>query len=595
MQQSGIPHRESHLALLPEAAPDGLRAVAAVIVPTARGAHHLRHAAELAAALGAVLVALCSGRTRSGEVGVVTAGIADLSWFAVDVPDDHAHPLLPPVRAWPGAGGRVSLSRKRNLGLLIARMRGWDTVLFLDDDIRGVSADLVRLVAGGLNTASAVALAVEDFPDNSVVCHANRLGDGGQTVFVGGAALIVDVEAPDLGHFPTVYNEDWLYLFDALAARRVRRDGTVRQLPYDPFAHPARAQDEEFGDIVAEGLVAYLEQGGRDVPLGAGYWRGFLRRRQAFLRDVTARVARLDAADPRRPSALRALGAAAARCATIRAADVLAFLRAWRADLDVWRAGLATLTPAADVPEALARLGLTRVARPESGLAVIVPGFLDGQANPAHHALAGALGELGLTTLVFEPGGLPGRPGAAFTHTPSDHLADLAALVDAHAVPGAPVVLIGHCYGAWLAGLHAARDPRITALVALMPTRFFLWPHDYHADRDSWGRRGELLVSYPEPGGTTLNAVRLPHRLVADALGYDLPAALRGLDRPVLLVAGTADEVIDVSCVERLRYECGSPDAELHVLDVQHDYRDVPAQTAEVTECVRGWLEKRLY
>ncbi len=261
---------------------------------------------------------------------------------------------------------------KRNIALLVARMVEWDTVLFLDGDIRDVDADTVRLAAGALGAdrsrpVSAVGLAVEDYPDSSVVCHANRFGGGGQTAFVGASALLVDVTAPELGHFPTVYNEDWLFLYDALAAKRVRREGRVRQLRYDPFGDPQRGRDEEFGDVVAEGLTAHLERGGRGVPLAPSFWAAFLRRRSTASRR---------------------------------------------------RLGLGEGHQGFGVPRTT-----VRTAEPARGAALIVPGFLDGQASRAHDRLARALPRIGLTTISFDPRGTHTGPNTFLDASPSRHLA----------------------------------------------------------------------------------------------------------------------------------------------------------------------------
>lgn len=586
---AAVPHRESHLGILAASTAEGVGPVDAVIVPTARGNDRLLPAAHLAKDLDAVLLVLCSVHSQATAVSDALAPVTGLEWYAVDVRADHRHPLLPPVRHHPDVGGRMSLSRKRNLGLLVARMVGWQTVLFLDDDIVDVNADAVRLAAGQLLNAAAVGLAVAEFPDNSVVCHANRLGGGKQTVFVSGSALLVDVHAAELGHFPTVYNEDWLFLFDALAAQRVRREGTARQLNYDPFGRPGRAREEEFGDVVAEGLVAHLERGGSGVPLSPRYWAGFLRRRAAFL-DRTAQRLADGPRSPRRAAALRALREADDRCASIRPGEIVGFLREWRRDREEWRTRLDTITPAHGVQAALRRLGLGKAHAGRTEVAVIVPGFLDGPANQAHRLLAKTLRSVGLPTIDFAPRGLPARPGDRFTGSPSAHLDELRDLVDEHVAPNGHVTLIGHCYGGWLSGLYAARDKRVTRLVLLMPTRCFVWSDDYRDGRDTWRRRGEILLSYPEPGETTLSAVRLPHTLVADACRHDLPATLAKLSQPVLFVAGTSDDVVPAASVARLHAECGAAEKELAELPVGHDYRDDAEQTEIVNRCVLGWL-----
>ncbi len=81
--------------------------------------------------------------------------------------------------SWPRV--RVStrdLSTKRNLGLVLARMLGWQRLMFLDDDIYDVTEEDVDALAAGLSDHSVSVLIPEDYPDNSVACHAHRLGGG---------------------------------------------------------------------------------------------------------------------------------------------------------------------------------------------------------------------------------------------------------------------------------------------------------------------------------------------------------------------------------------------------------------------------------
>lgn len=352
-------HRESHLGLLRDFDLDGGRAVDAIVVPAGRSTDHLATAAELAYRTNSLLVVLCSRDAAASRVAEVMTPGVEPRWHAVDVPAGFGHPLLlfrHPEPGRPERGGRASLSTKRNIGLLLGRMLGWQTLLFLDDDIRDIDDTDVLFAAGGLGPTSAVGLEVADWPDNSVVCHANRLGGGAQEVFVGGSALLVDGRADDLGFFPTIYNEDWLFLVDALLARRVCRSGTVRQLRYDPFVDPVRGRVEEFGDVIAEGLIEHLHEPGADV-YRSRFWRDFLLRRRAFIADTAARLA-AQPHHPTRRAALRALRAAEQRRAEIDPASCARFVRDWRADLATWRSRLARIEHAEGLPAALARLGL---------------------------------------------------------------------------------------------------------------------------------------------------------------------------------------------------------------------------------------------
>jgi alpha-beta hydrolase superfamily lysophospholipase len=607
------PHRASHTSLLAAHAVDGVREVDAVVVPSARGVDALTAAAGLAAELDARLLVLCSGRTRGREAASTLDRVKGVRWSVVDIPRGYSHPALPLQRPGEAHGGRASLSRKRNTALLVARMRGWNTLLFLDDDIRSAAASTVRLAAGGLGPAAAVGFAVRGYPDNSVVCHARRLAGMTQDVFVGASALLVDPFDEDLAHFPTVYNEDWLYLFDALAKRRVTRTGTVEQVPYDPFADPSRGESEEFGELLAEGLVAHLEAGGTEAPLSTEYWAEFRRRRAAFLAGTADRLRalRTDRAD--RAAAQTALMAAQARLRAIRPQDCVEFLTAWRSDRRRWLAAVDRLDHADDLPAALSRLDLTglhsstqsRRAAPAAasvldavehpaavpcGSAVIVPGFLDGRRSPAHHRMAAALADIGMSAVTFDPRGTAIRPDDIIDAGPTAHLGDIRSLVTAQPDDG-PKVLVGHCYGAWLACLYAATDPSVTHLVAIMPTRFFLWPRDYDPQRDQWP--ADRSFTAPVPGSGVLRSARVSRAVLDDARAHDLPAALEALATrklPMLFLAGEADSVIPTTGVRELATAAGPTAVFVELPGVQHDYRDRWSQRTSVQDTVVRWL-----
>jgi hypothetical protein len=176
---------------------------------------------------------------------------------------------------------------------------------------------------------------VEQWPDNSVVCHAHRLGGGDQDTFVGGSALLVDT-AQASSFFPAVYNEDWFFLHDQVGSRKVACAGRTAQLTYDPYASPLRASSEEFGDLMAETLYSSLHG---DAGLGMtdrSFWRTGIRRRSAFLEDVTGRVLAAPLGRPAAAPPLAALAAATTRLEEIEPGDCQAFVDDWRADLSVW-------------------------------------------------------------------------------------------------------------------------------------------------------------------------------------------------------------------------------------------------------------------
>ncbi len=341
MTPAEVQQRPSHVKLLdpgpthidfdwPETASAPLNAI---IVPASRGALALRSAIRLSAHLDVQLVVLCSLGTHADEVVALATRFAAGHVVAVDIPTGYQHPLLPRrtgvQRFRLASAGRSSdLSLKRNVGLLLARLRGWSKVLFLDDDIdplsdmSGLDPAVVGRIATELDTRQVAGLVCKSFPDNSVVCHARRLAGRAQDNFVTGGALGVNCSDQPLPFFPDIYNEDWFFFAQQAANRELGVVGEAGQAPYHPYADPHRARTEEFGDLLAEGLYALFETQGSELAFvdrlaaaDARYWKQFIRARRQDL-DETA-VQLTDCADPDRDAALISLHASADQLARL--------------------------------------------------------------------------------------------------------------------------------------------------------------------------------------------------------------------------------------------------------------------------------------
>jgi hypothetical protein len=351
----------------PQAVGTGLNAI---IVPASRPAKSLQTAAELANATGARLVVLCSFRAHAGEVRALLAEHQLLDPVIVEIPQMCDGWILRNFETtrWVqhGRGNSVcgarnsDLSMKRNTGLLLARMLGWERIFFMDDDIRAVSADallstvsLLGAVGHGYRTAG---MSVERYPDNSVVCHARREVGEQQGVFVSGSVLAVDCRVP-FDFFPDLYNEDWLFFYRDAAQERLATPGSLaEQLTYDPFADPQRAAGQEFGDVIAEGLYALLHRGLGVEAADEEYWKQFLKYREGVLEGVTSRLPNVRP-ELRGPIS-KAIGAAQEVHGEVTADMCVEYLAAWQRDLDQWGKLLANLAPAPSIEDALAAVGL---------------------------------------------------------------------------------------------------------------------------------------------------------------------------------------------------------------------------------------------
>jgi hypothetical protein len=314
--------------------------VDAIIVPTARQVAYLKEAARAALHLGCPLVTLHSGKwTYAGDAIRHVDRRVDL--IAIDVPEP-AHLRLPDLETTRLLVGTVfeqrsDLSAKRNLGLMLSHMLGWERVVFLDDDIRVPDPDDMSKATGLLDTHAAVGLHIGGYPDNSVVCHAFRDVGGDQGTFVGGGAMAVEVKR-NRSFFPKIYNEDWFYLLDSgKRLQSVATVGEVLQYPYDPY-RAERARGQELGDVLAEGIFWLLDQGKTAVDGDLEHWQDFLAKRRRFIGQILGMaVQSADIGPAERARMIEALKAALGRLALITPRLCVNYLGALVFDQERWR------------------------------------------------------------------------------------------------------------------------------------------------------------------------------------------------------------------------------------------------------------------
>jgi len=336
----------------------------AIIVPASRTADNLEHAVSLAQAAACWLVVLCSRETRATEVGQLFSDKGFSKGVAVDISDDYGHPWLTfissdlardsksPVCVNPNG----DLSTKRNLGLLLARMLGWSRIFFMDDDVRGVSLADLRTTVSMLDRYRSVGMRVTDCADNSVVCHAHRATGANQDVFISGSVLAVSCQQP-FGFFPEIYNEDWLFFYDDVRTKQLGWSGRdVTQLRYDPFENVERAERQEFGDVLAEGIYGLLHIGSDLSTVPPRYWNDFLTTRKKFLEEI---IKRADSVAPEiGQNIVRAVQTAMLSLMQVQPKLFEDYIRAWRYDLDNWTERLKTVPRFDSIDAALEALTL---------------------------------------------------------------------------------------------------------------------------------------------------------------------------------------------------------------------------------------------
>jgi hypothetical protein len=356
-EQSG-----SHAGLLDESRRHPSRSrFDAIIVPTYRPVSHLDFCIGLALRTRIPLLAVCSKEVHGREV-VEVASQVGIEAFAIDLPSANPFGIAfatssdaELVATSPGWTRDVSM--KRNLGLVLARLLGWPRLMYLDDDIRGVAVDDVDAMVAALEDHSVSALIPEHFPDNSVACHAHRLGGGMQDVFASASGIGVRCDRDDLGFFPNIYNEDWFFFSEEAASHKIAKVGVSYQIPYDPYDNPLRAAQEEFGDLLAEGLYARLDINEGISGVDIEYWSSFIETRMAFHERVTTALGQLE---DRELAAKATDSVRAARDQLNQITPYLCqkFVDLWRSDLAQWRSYLTKLPRVDSIKDAFEYLGL---------------------------------------------------------------------------------------------------------------------------------------------------------------------------------------------------------------------------------------------
>lgn len=340
----------------------------AIIVPTGRRASVMVTVIELAATSRCNLLALCSKNSDAAEV----AKLARQHGVKGTVIDANTLPpgILPrfatnDLLARTPFKLTADTSQKRNLALVLARSAGWQRVVLLDDDIAIPDPEDLRVAARLTEDYAGVGLAIDpeepSFPDNSVVCHAYRDAGGDQGMFIGGGALAVGAHAMN-SFFPNIYNEDWFFLLGEKTLRPVTMTGRALQRPYDPYTC-RRAQGEELGDCLAEGLFWLLDNGRTIEDADERYWEKSLARRLEFIAEVDGMVREMKGDNRRQLKMLASLRAAKDRCERITPKLCTDYMSAWQDDRKRWRDHLDTRLAMddgeANIEKAVSSLGLT--------------------------------------------------------------------------------------------------------------------------------------------------------------------------------------------------------------------------------------------
>ena len=133
------------------------------------------------------------------------------------------------------------------------------------------------------------------------------------------------------------------------------------------------------------------------------------------------------------------------------------------------------------------------------------------------------------------------------------------------------ILIGGHSRGGKVALMYAAGDPRISAVLGIMPSS----SRNIHTDarRIEWKKKGYHVSSRDVPGTDEKKEFRLPYSHVEDNDRYNVLDFVKQIHVPIYLFAGEKDEAIPPSEVKRTYDEANEPKRFVIIPNIGHNYR----------------------
>lgn len=205
-------------------------------------------------------------------------------------------------------------------------------------------------------------------------------------------------------------------------------------------------------------------------------------------------------------------------------------------------------------------------------LAILCPGYLDSKDYKGLAGLAEMLNEQNYTVVRFDPTGTWESEGDISEYTTTQYLEDIKSVLE-HMLSREDykeILLGGHSRGGQMSILYAARDPRISMILGIMPSSGPL----KGLQREDWEKTGVGISQRDLPDdGSRTREFRVPFSHVLDRDKYDAVGDIKKIKAPVILIAGELDELVLPSDVEKLFNNANEPKKFIVIPDVGHNYR----------------------
>lgn len=179
----------------------------------------------------------------------------------------------------------------RNYAIIVSKSLGCTKVLFMDDDIIVRHPEHIEQSLLRVNSFNFMGAKITGMADDSVIGHLMRACGGEFFEFLSGGFLAFDINVVS-EYFLNYYNEDQIWLFLHTPKAKFETHCEVEQQQYDPFeSATTRALNQEFGEIIEEGVEEASMRSDHDLLLREKFWKEICEARLNYINQLPKLIA----------------------------------------------------------------------------------------------------------------------------------------------------------------------------------------------------------------------------------------------------------------------------------------------------------------
>lgn len=206
-------------------------------------------------------------------------------------------------------------------------------------------------------------------------------------------------------------------------------------------------------------------------------------------------------------------------------------------------------------------------------LAILCSGYLDSKDYKGLSGFAETLSKHGYTTVRFDATGIWESDGVISEYNTTQYLEDVKNVLEymIRRTNYKYILLGGHSRGGQVAILYAARDPRISLVVAIMPSSRRATKDQRYTD---WMKTGFSISKRDLPGDENqTKTFRVPISYYEDTTRYDVIKDVKRVRGPIILIAGELDSSCAPESIKEIFDNANDPKKFVIIPGIGHDYR----------------------